>query len=202
MILTKALHKPIKISDDYGAANAAPLLKLLLRHHFLDTPVSESISRRSGYTRLLDKSTRLLAMRDHAEQELRRKLGTLLGDGTNDSDATQHDLERVMTRCLEHGWVDDKRFAQRYLAGRSRKGYGPQRIRQELKQKGVSNDDIDAAFKASETDWVRLATELAVKRFGYPLPSTFSEKVKIQRFLLYRGFYMDDIQSIYRNFNV
>ncbi|CDL25950.1 Regulatory protein RecX [Escherichia coli ISC7] len=28
----------------------------------------------------------------------------------------------------------------------------------------------------------------------------FSEKVKIQRFLLYRGYLMEDIQDIWRNF--
>ena len=37
-------------------------------------PVTEPSSRRSGYARLLDRAIRILAMRDHSEQELRRKL--------------------------------------------------------------------------------------------------------------------------------
>ncbi|MDU7097980.1 MAG: recombination regulator RecX, partial [Enterobacter sp.] len=37
-------------------------------------------------------------------------------------------------------------------------------------------------------------------KYGEPLPREFSEKVKIQRFLLYRGFLMEDIQDIWRNF--
>lgn len=40
----------------------------------VEVPVTEPSSRRSGYARLLDRAIRILAMRDHSEQELRRKL--------------------------------------------------------------------------------------------------------------------------------
>ena len=36
--------------------------------------MTETSSRRSDYARLLDRAIRILAMRDHSEQELRRKL--------------------------------------------------------------------------------------------------------------------------------
>jgi SOS response regulatory protein OraA/RecX len=36
--------------------------------------MTEATSRRSAYSRLLDRAVRILAMRDHSEQELRRKL--------------------------------------------------------------------------------------------------------------------------------
>jgi regulatory protein len=39
----------------------------------------------------------------------------------------------------------------------------------------------------------------AQRKYGEPLPP-FAEKVKIQRFLLYRGYLMEDIQEIWRNF--
>ncbi|VFS76886.1 Regulatory protein recX [Raoultella planticola] len=39
----------------------------------VEVPVTEPSSRRSGYARLLDRAIRILAMRDHSEQELRRK---------------------------------------------------------------------------------------------------------------------------------
>ncbi len=32
--------------------------------------------------------------------------------------------------CHEHGYLDDSRFVARFIASRSRKGYGPARIRQ------------------------------------------------------------------------
>ncbi|HRM41740.1 MAG TPA: RecX family transcriptional regulator, partial [Escherichia coli] len=45
-----------------------------------------------------------------------------------------------------------------------------------------------------------LARDQATRKYGEPLPTVFSEKVKIQRFLLYRGYLMEDIQDIWRNF--
>jgi regulatory protein len=78
--------------------------------------------------------------------------------------------------------------------------YGPARVRQELKQKGISRETTEAAMRECEIDWARLAKEQAQRKYGEPLPSVFAEKVKIQRFLLYRGYLMEDIQEIWRNF--
>ncbi|MGX8940432.1 regulatory protein RecX [Symbiopectobacterium sp. Eva_TO] len=62
---------------------------------------------------------RLLAVRDHSEGELRRKL-TARVDPAFDA----ADIDAALEYCHEHGWLDDARFAQRYIHGRSRKGYG------------------------------------------------------------------------------
>ncbi len=88
--------------------------------------MTEPSSRRSGYARLLDRAIRILAMRDHSEQELRRKLAApvMSKNGPEALDVTPEELEQVVA----------------------------------------------------------------------------SEKVKVQRFLLYRGYLMEDIQEIWRNF--
>lgn len=163
----------------------------------------DNASRRSDYARLLDRAMRLLAIRDHGEQELRRKL-TLSQDHAGDEGchAQAACVDSVIAWCYEQRWLDDARFASHYLNGRSRKGYGPQRIRQELQQKGILREHIDAALNTCEIDWENLAWTQASKRFGEPLPVEYPQKAKVQRFLLYRGFCMEDIQSIWRNFNV
>ena len=56
------------------------------------------------------------------------------------------------------------------------------------------------AMRECDIDWVSLAREQAQRKYGEPLPSAFTEKVKVQRFLLYRGYLMEDIQEIWRNF--
>ena len=101
--------------------------------------MTESTSRRPAYARLLDRAVRILAVRDHSEQELRRKLAApIMGkNGPEEIDATAEDYERVIAWCHEHGYLDDSRFVARFIASRSRKGYGPARIRQELNQKGI-----------------------------------------------------------------
>lgn len=142
-------------------------------------------------------------MRDHSEQELRRKLAapSPLRRGDDEEPVNPEDIERVVVLCLEQHWLDDTRFALRYVESRARKGYGPQRIAQELQHKGITRDGVAQAMAECEVDWESLALEQAQRRFGDPLPKSYPEKAKVQRFLLYRGFYMEDIQSVYRNFS-
>jgi regulatory protein len=162
---------------------------------------AESTSRRSPYSRLLDKATRILAMRDHSEQELRRKLSaqpTFPGKPRAEEDPfTPEDIEKVIAWCYEHRWLDDAQFASRFIASRSRKGYGPQRIRQELQGKGIARDLSEAAMENCEIDWQEMARDIAERKFGEQLPTEWKERAKVQRYLQYRGFYMEDIQAVY-----
>ncbi|WP_335896551.1 recombination regulator RecX [Klebsiella quasipneumoniae] len=164
--------------------------------------MTEPSSRRSGYARLLDRAIRILAMRDHSEQELRRKLAApvMSKNGPEALDVTPEELEQVVAWCIENRYLDDNRFVGQFIASRSRKGYGPARIRQELSQKGIARQAVEQAMRECNIDWVSLARAQAQRKYGEPLPSAFAEKVKIQRFLLYRGYLMEDIQEIWRNF--
>lgn len=164
--------------------------------------MTEPSSRRSGYARLLDRAIRILAMRDHSEQELRRKLAApvMSKNGPEALDVTPEELEQVVAWCIENRYLDDHRFVGQFIASRSRKGYGPARIRQELSQKGIARQAVEQAMRECDIDWVSLARAQAQRKYGEPLPSAFAEKVKIQRFLLYRGYLMEDIQEIWRNF--
>ncbi|MGR9068936.1 recombination regulator RecX [Klebsiella quasipneumoniae] len=164
--------------------------------------MTEPSSRRSGYARLLDRAIRILAMRDHSEQELRRKLAApvMSKNGPEALDVTPEELEQVVAWCIENRYLDDNRFVGQFIASRSRKGYGPARIRQELSQKGIARQAVEQAMRECDIDWGSLARAQAQRKYGEPLPSAFAEKVKIQRFLLYRGYLMEDIQEIWRNF--
>lgn len=164
--------------------------------------MTEPSSRRSGYARLLDRAIRILAMRDHSEQELRRKLAApvMSKNGPEALDVTPEELEQVVAWCIENRYLDDNRFVGQFIASRSRKGYGPARIRQELSHKGIARQAVEQAMRECDIDWVSLARAQAQRKYGEPLPSAFAEKVKIQRFLLYRGYLMEDIQEIWRNF--
>ncbi|MBJ3816080.1 regulatory protein RecX [Shimwellia pseudoproteus] len=156
--------------------------------------------RRSDQARLMDKATRILAMRDHSEWELRRKLKQppSIPGNTPPPVFSEQDIDTVIAWCYEHHWLDDARFASRFVASRARKGYGPQRVRQELQQKGIDRHQCDEAILACDIDWSTLAREIAERKFGDPLPSAFADKVKVQRYLQYRGFYGDDIQALWQ----
>ncbi|MGA9605772.1 MAG: recombination regulator RecX [Rouxiella badensis] len=174
---------------------------------------------------LIARAMRLLGQRDHGEAELRRKLLTPPQPFTRPSsyknrknqqsssptvataakekeveEICPEQVEQVIAYCYEHGWLDDARFADRYIAGRSRRGLGAQRIRSELMQKGVDKEVINLALENCEVDWCTQAYELATRKFGQPLPVDWKEKSKVLRYLLYRGFFQEEIQSIYRDF--
>ncbi|MFC3394645.1 recombination regulator RecX [Brenneria rubrifaciens] len=151
----------------------------------------------------------VLAVREHSEAEIRRKLAAYLRKfaptETGSDDVTGNisveEIESAILYCTEHGWLDDERFAHRYIRSRSRKGYGAQRIRTELGQKGIDKGTIVAAFNECDIDWCELAKSVAERKFGYPLPVEWKEKVKLQRYLLYRGFFHEEIQFVYANFS-
>jgi len=114
---------------------------------------------------------------------------------------SEEHVQAVIDYCYQHHWLDDAKFASRYISGRSNKGYGAQRIRSELMQKGVDKETITAALEATEVDWCVLARDIATRKFGENLPTDWKEKSKVLRYLLYRGFFQEEIQSIYRDFD-
>ncbi|WP_306587702.1 recombination regulator RecX [Hafnia paralvei] len=142
-------------------------------------------------TETLNRAMRLLAQRDHSETELRRKLAA--------QDVSEEDVEQAIAYCHEHHWLDDRRFAERYLVMRSQKGYGVQRIQQELGMKGIARELIHDAFVSSDIDWCALAKQTAHRKFGQTLPQEWKEKAKVQRFLLYRGFFQEEIYAVFSN---
>ncbi len=93
--------------------------------------MSENSSRRSSIARLRDRAMRILAMRDHSEQEFRRKLTApvMSKNGPETLDTTPEEVDQVVAWCLEHHFLDDMRFVRQFIASRARKGYGPARIR-------------------------------------------------------------------------
>ncbi len=134
---------------------------------------------------LKDRALLLLTQREHSEQELVRKL--------KKAGFERHDIDSVLSDLKQAGLQDDQRFAEQYIHVRSHRGFGSQRIRQELQERGVANECIEQALAAHDTDWVVLARQTRRKRFGEPVPHEYKDKMKQQRFLYYRGFTHEQI---------
>ena len=91
--------------------------------------MTEPSSRRSGYARLLDRAIRILAMRDHSEQELRRKLvaPVMSKNGPEALDVTPDELEQVVAWCIENRPVHRQPEPQRLWSGAHSPGAQPER---------------------------------------------------------------------------
>ncbi|WP_159567145.1 regulatory protein RecX [Budvicia diplopodorum] len=148
---------------------------------------------------LLPRAMRLLSQRDYSEQEMRRKLAahSPFDRTTEKIPVSQESIDNVIEYCYQHSWLNDVQFTQRFIVSRSRKGYGPQRIQSELQQKGIGRDEVRRALSESDVDWFEMAKDLAIRRFGSPLPADWKAKSKVQRYLSYRGFTQDEIQYVF-----
>ncbi len=128
----------------------------------------------------------LLSRRDHGEKELRSKL---LSKGFPFDDVAQ-----AIVRCKEYGYLDDGRYSEMMLRNGIMKGWGPQRIQQALRQKGIADSRVQELFLDLDVDWFEQARNTAQRKFGScSVPngdhqSHLKEKAKRFRFLQYRGF--------------
>ncbi|MFW5450016.1 MAG: regulatory protein RecX [Methylophagaceae bacterium] len=134
---------------------------------------------------LKQRAMNLLARREHSIAELTTKL--LKAEFEPD------DINNIISKLTESDLQSDSRFAENYLRYRSNRGFGSQRIRQELKQRGVMVDIINAALKGADIDWFSLAMIVRCKRFGEQSPDDYKDRAKQQRFLQYRGFTHEQI---------
>lgn len=133
----------------------------------------------------------LLARREHSVSELRNKLQRY--------DHQDNEIEKTLQWLKTNDLQSDQRFTQSYLRHRSQRGCGELRIKQELKQRGVSDTLIAEAFKAAEIDWFALAVAVRCKRFGEQVPVDFKERAKQLRFLQYRGFTHEQITESFNH---
>lgn len=127
----------------------------------------------------------LLARRDYAAGELTQKL---LDKGF-DRDV----VEPLVAEFVAQRFVDDRRYAESFVAYSSRRGQGPARIRQDLRQSGVSSEITEEAL-GSGPDFGAIAHRVRLQKFGAGAPKSFKDKAKQARFLQYRGFSNDHIR--------
>jgi len=132
---------------------------------------------------------RLLARREHSELELRHKLS-----GRHFTDSI---VDTVVMQLVEQGLLSDQRFAEVYVRGRFERGYGPLRIRAELRERGVSGDLMEQMLAELSSSWVESAGRQRSKRFGHRFPGDYRERAKQMCFLQRRGFTAEQIQAVF-----
>jgi regulatory protein len=127
-----------------------------------------------------NKALGLLARREHSRRELRQKLG-------RNGYASQEAAE-ALDRLGEQHYQDDDRFAEVLIRSRAAQGYGPMRLRAELKSHGLSDGRIRSLLDAAQIDWVDSAAGQLRRRYGSAGTSDPAERARRAQFLLRRGF--------------
>ena len=128
-----------------------------------------------------------LSRREHSSREILNKM-------SNRVESKEMLLDSIK-ELIEDGLLSDERFAESYFQSRKNRGYGPLRIRNELKQKGVG-DQIFFTL-SNEVNWHKYALEALRKKINGDLPTETKDVLKLKKFLNYRGFDFQDIDKAF-----
>jgi regulatory protein len=130
----------------------------------------------------------LLARREHSLSELRQKLRRRFGD--------ERLVEGELQRLAGEGLLSDERFGESFARQRVGRGYGPARLRLEMRGHGLSDADIESALESVGIDWCAQATAVYHKKFGSAPASDLRERARRARFMQYRGFDSDHYRHL------
>ena len=145
---------------------------------------------------VLALAVRLLARRDHSTAEIAQKLARR---GVADAAAAA-----AIDRLRELGYLDDRRFAERWArsAAESGRGYGP-RLRLELARRGIAAEIVAEVLTGieAELDEESALAGLVARRFPDFDPGASSEREerRVIAYLQRRGFGYGTIRDFFRN---
>lgn len=105
---------------------------------------------------------------------------------------SEEELEKVLDEFAERNWQSDQRYAEAYIHSKSNR-YGTLRLKQALAQQGIDADDCRELLPDRE-DELQTAISVLRKKFKQEAED-LKEKQKQARFLAYRGFGADTIQT-------
>ena len=143
------------------------------------------------YTGLRQAIISLLGRRDYSRKELYLKY--------KDRVESLEDLDIVLEDFAERGWQCDTRFCESFLNSRCYR-YGPIRLRFELSNKGITDDQIERALAALEMDWSAQASDILQRKYSALDTQDPKQKGKAYRFLAQRGFNSEHIQQALSNY--
>lgn len=138
----------------------------------------------------------LLSRRDYGKAELFARMKRRMYE-KNEGIIDEQLIEGVLDKLSEQHFLDDDRVVSLLLQGYARKGYGPLRIKQEMRQKGFAETLVEHHFAGLDVDWFEKAAEVRSKKFGDEIPTDFKDKGKQIRYLQYRGFFGDMIFELF-----
>lgn len=134
------------------------------------------------------RAMRFLARREHSRSELERKLTRIASAGD--------DVEVILDELAAKGWLSDARFAEQSVRAKARR-YGPIKVANDLRAKGVDDEAIQAAFRVAGADGAANVAQVWRSRFSVS-PANDRERARQVRFLQGRGFALDTVLRFFR----
>lgn len=147
-------------------------------------------------SRCIKRAMNLLQKKSFAEGELVRKL--------SDGGYPEEVVEKAVEYVRSFGYIDDVRYASDYIRYHSSQGRGKNRIRMDLKTKGISDESFEKAWDENMELGLIPGTEEEIKKLlekkHFNPDMERSDKDKIAAFIMRRGFSAEDIFKAMRSY--
>lgn len=135
---------------------------------------------------LKGRAVRLLAAREHTRAELQARL-------MEHADSPEA-LQTVLDELTQTGLLSDERAVQSLLNRRAAR-YGSQRLKQELRQRGIEGELLRRTVSDMAATEVERAADVWRRKFN-GLPHDARERARQTRFLAARGFGAEAIRTV------
>ena len=132
---------------------------------------------------VLDKMAKYCAYQERCVKDVKDKLKTY--------DIPQESKGEILDYLLDNRFVNDERFARSFVRGKlNQSGWGVNKIRFHLMQKGIDKDTIDEALGQTDEEVYRqrLIDILKAKSKTVKAETDFERKRKLAAFAMQKGF--------------
>ncbi len=132
---------------------------------------------------VLDKMAKYCAYQERCVKDVRDKLKTF--------DIPQEDKTKILDYLLDNRFANDERYAKAFVRGKvNQSGWGINKIRFHLIQKGIDKDIIDEALGQTDEEAYRqrLIEILKTKAKTIKAASDFEKKRKLAAYAMQKGF--------------
>lgn len=132
---------------------------------------------------VLDKMAKYCAYQERCVKDVRDKLKSF--------DIPQESKDEILDYLLDNRFVNDERFAKSFVRGKvNQSGWGLNKIRFHLMQKGIAKEIIDEALGQTDEEVYRqrLIDVLKTKSKTVKAENEFEKKRKLAAYAMQKGF--------------
>ena len=132
---------------------------------------------------VLDKMAKYCAYQERCVKDVRDNLKTF--------DISQENRDKILEYLLDNRFANDERFAKSFVRGKiNQSGWGVNKIRFHLAQKGIAKDIIDEALEQTDEEVYRqrLIDILNTKAKTVKAENDFEKKRKLAAYAMQKGF--------------
>lgn len=144
---------------------------------------------------VLDKMAKYCAYQERCVKEVSDKLKTF--------NIPQEEKDKIMDYLLDNRFVNDERFAMAFVRGKvNQSGWGVNKIRFHLVQKGIAKELIDEALGQTDEGVYRqrLVDILKTKAKTVKAATDFEKKRKLAAYAIQKGFESSLVWEVLKEF--